>query len=152
MNRIAVLVVPVAAAALLVGVAIGALFLPMKATIPTKTSSSSSLLHEVIFNDTGNCPPPPLTYPEWWAVTLNNKTVVEPPSAGFPLPEGGIEMSSSFKNYSVIVFSVPSGSYNYTVYPQVAFLYQRGTLVVGQSDVVVQVQVNLEIGGGCMAH
>jgi len=142
-----------ALAALLVGVAVGSTFFPIKAVVTqnTLTTSKSPILYEVVFNDTGYCPPPPLTYPASWAVSLNNKTIVEPPSAGFPLPEQP-EFSPAFKIYSTITFSVPDGTYNYTVYPQPVFFLQNGKVVVNGSDVVVQVDVNKIIGGGCMAH
>ena len=135
------------------GVAIGSVLFPNKAatTQPTSTTNTSQIFYEVVFNDAGNCPPPPLTYPASWAVSLNNKTIVEPPSAGFPLPAYP-ELGPAFRNYSMITFSVPDGTYHYTVYPQTEFYLQSGTVVVNGSDVVVPVEFSLEIGGGCLAH
>jgi len=138
--------------ALLAGVAIGSVFFPNRAlTQPTLATNTSAMLHEVIFNDTGNCPPPPLGYPASWAVSLDNKTIVEPPGAGFP-PPAYPEISPAFKNYSVITFSVPDGTYQYTVYPQTEFYLDNGTVVVNGSDVVVSAVINLEMGGGCLRH
>ena len=113
-------------------------------------SDSASNLYELVFNESGYCPPPPLIYPGPWAVSLNNKTVVEPSNASFPLPEGGITWMSSYKSYSLIVFSVPDGKYIYTVYPRTIFS-ERGTVVVNGSGVVIPVVVT-GVVVPCMAH
>jgi hypothetical protein len=47
--------------------------------------------------------------------------------------------SPSLKIYSLIEFSVPNGTYNYTVKPQ-NFLGQAGNVTVNGGDVVVEVQ------------
>lgn len=120
-------------------------------TTTTMASNSSSRLYELVFNQTGYCPPPPETYIAPWGVTLNNKTmIVEPPMWSLPLPSGDVEFRPSYKNSSVIAFSVPNGSYSYVIYPDWVF-NERGTVMINGSDLVVQVEVN-GIVVPCMAH
>ena len=121
---------------------------PVQCYLTTVTTTETAQLFELVFNETGYCSP--AVYPAPWAVTLNNKTtLVEPPNASLPLPENGVtSYSPSNKNYSMIVFSVPNGTYNYTIYPKVIFR-QSGTVTVNNSDVLIQV---IGTGVPCTAH
>ena len=117
---------------------------------PIPTTNPTSRFYEIIFNETGYCGPPS-TYPAPWAVSLDNSTVlVQPPSAALPLQQGTIGYSPANKNYSMIIFSVPDGTYNYIVQPSSIFR-QSTSVVVNGSNVIVQVQVNGEVIP-CTAH
>lgn len=112
-------------------------------SVQTTTVSSSgqqaSRLYELVFNQTGFfCSS--VAYASPWAVSLNNKTtIVEPASATAPIQESGVEeYSPSFKNTSVIIFSVPNGTYSYTILPKSVF-QQSGNITVSSSDQVVRV-------------
>lgn len=63
--------------------------------------------------------------------------IVEPPNASLPISETSYTASLEFKAYSVIVFSVPNGVYDYVVRP--GFLAQSGTVTVEGADIMVQV-------------
>ena len=115
----------------------------------TMTTNSASQLYEIIFNETGYCYPP-ATYPAPWAVTLNNSTIVQPANATLPLQQGTIGYNPANKNYSMIIFSVPDGTYSYEVQPSSIFR-QSSTVVVNGSNVLVQVQVNGAVIP-CTAH
>ena len=82
-------------------------------------------------------------YESWlvpWAVVLDNSTMlVQPSNATLPLTYNGAHLTSN-SNYSAIWFSVPDGSYDYTVLPS-SFRgeMQSGTVTIVGSNVVVQV-------------
>jgi hypothetical protein len=105
-------------------------------TVASTVTGGASLLYEVEFIQQGACSGGYWLAP--WAVTLNNQTIVRPADATLPLSESGFQAQGSFENYSIITFSVPNGSYSYTVYPQ-NFLGQSGNLTVNDDDTVVQV-------------
>jgi hypothetical protein len=130
--------------ALVMGLAIGSTsFLTSTSTTgsvtttvtPTSTTTGASRLYELQFIQQGVCSPPVWLAP--WAVALNNQTIVRPSNATLPLSENRYEASPSYAKYSTITFSVPNGSYNYTVYP--SFLSQTGVVTIDGSDVVIQV-------------
>jgi hypothetical protein len=123
---------------------------------PTSATSSSSPsvvgsvgLHYVTFYDSGPCG----ANATWgahlteWGVQLGNRTRTEPPNIALSeIPEDGYSADSSF-NMTRIVFLVPSGVYNFTLYPT-AFMRvgssngtatggSTGTTTVTNSDVNV---------------
>ena len=134
-------VVSAAILAFVVGAAFSSLVFPSGgATTVTMTvtrPSSSSRLYQVMFNQTGACSPPFYLAP--WSVTLGNETAIfGPANATLPLSDSHYEAAQQFKAYAVIVFSVPNGTYTYSVQPQ--FLAQKGTVTVNGADLVVQVR------------
>lgn len=84
-----------------------------------------------------------------WAVTFNGLTEVEPSNQSLPLPTNTFSTIVPNQNLTRMTFSVPSGTYNYTVsggavgggelYPG------SGTIHVDGSDVLVNVGVWLSI-------
>jgi len=100
------------------------------ATQPT----SEVTLYEIIFSQTGVCSPPVFLAP--WSVTLENKNyLVEPPNSNL---SECCTASPSSRAYSTIVFSLPDGSYGFTISPNL-LSPQRGTVSVSGHDVTVQV-------------
>jgi hypothetical protein len=81
----------------------------------TISSSKAAQLYQLEFVQESNCP-----YGSWlfpWAVVLNNSTmVVQPSNATLPLTYSGTHLTSN-SNYSTIWFSVPDGTFNYSVLP-----------------------------------
>jgi hypothetical protein len=68
---------------------------------------------------------------------LNGKsTIIEPP--GSVLPSNGYSASPNFQNYSVIVFAITSGTYDYAILPE-GMAQSTGTVTVNSSDVTVLV-------------
>ena len=139
-------VVAVVAVALIIGFGIGVFYSsyypskPSSQTSSSQASSSQALStreYELAFTQEGSCSPPVWVGP--WEVVLNNATtMVKPPNATLPLPEsywGGTEN----QNYSEIWFSVPNGTYTYSVFPRTA-LHQSGIISMVGSDQVVLVQ------------
>ena len=56
-------------------------------------------------------------YIDPWAVQLGNLTISQPPNVQpDQIPENGVNASGKF-NLTTMVFSVPSGSYPFTIYP-----------------------------------
>jgi hypothetical protein len=108
---------------------------------------SCSQLYQLEFVQDSNCP-----YGEWrlpWAVVLNNSNIVVQPSNA-PLssltypgnyslsPEQ--QLAGSEGNYSTISFSVPNGTYDYTIVPKDPFnREQSGSVTINGSDVQVEV-------------
>jgi hypothetical protein len=107
-------------------------------TTTMSSTQQSTRLYEMTFSEAGYCSPPAYYAP--WAVALNNKTTIaEPPSATLPLEVNGGAYSPYNKNFSVITFSVPNGTYDYAIYPQPMFQFQSGVVTVNGSDVLVRV-------------
>lgn len=106
------------------------------------TTSSSSLptgtqVYEVSFRQPGVCSPP--VYGAPWSVTIDNETVVEPPTASPPLPNTTLFSTPSNSNYSVIAFSLPNGVYPYHIDPEYVLTPFSGTVTVDGSDVTIDV-------------
>jgi hypothetical protein len=88
-----------------------------------------------------------------WAVTFNGLTEVEPSNQSIPLPTNSFSTIVPNQNLTRIAFSVPSGTYNYTVIGGAVGggeLYTgsgmtSGTIHVNGSDVLVSVGVWLSI-------
>jgi hypothetical protein len=108
---------------------------------------SCSQLYQLEFVQDSNCP-----YGVWrlpWAVVLNNSTIVVQPSSA-PLssltypgnyslsPEQ--QLAGSEGNYSTISFSVPNGTYDYTIVPKDPFnREQSGSVTINGGDAEVEV-------------
>ncbi len=119
--------------AFVVGTAFGAIFLGSYGN--GGSSASSFLLHEVLFTQEGACSP--AVYAAPWSVVLNNKsTIIEPP--GSVLPSNGNSASPTFKNYSVIVFAITAGTYDYAVLPD-GMAQSTGIVTVNSPDAPVLV-------------
>ncbi len=86
-----------------------------------------------------------------WSVTLNGLTEVEPSNQSLPLPTNTFSTIVSNQNLTRIIFSVPPGTYNYTVSGGTpnglgGELYPRqGTIMVNELDIIVNVGVYLSI-------
>ena len=86
-----------------------------------------------------------------WAVTLNGLTEVEPSNQSLPLPTDTFSTIVPNQNLTRIIFSVPPGTYNYTVSGGTpngfgGELYPRqGTIIVNELDLIVNVQISLSI-------
>jgi len=108
-------------------------------TIPatTSTGDGTSQLREVEFVQESNCP-----YGSWlfpWGVVLGSQTVVQPSNASLPLSYSGTHLTSN-SNYSAIWFSLPNGTYSYTIIPDDPLgSHQSGNVTVDGSNVVVEV-------------
>jgi hypothetical protein len=123
-----------------IGIEIGSVSFPRSTTstrtVTTTSTGGAPLLYEIEFVQQSACPGGYWLAP--WAVILNNQTIVRPSGAELPLSESGFQAQGNFENYSVISFSVPNGTYSYTVYPE-NFLGQTGNLTVNGDDTVVEV-------------
>ena len=101
------------------------------------TTSGTPQLYQLEFSQESNCP-----YGSWlipWAVVLNGQTVVQPSNATLPLSSNGAHLTGD-SNYSTILFSLPNGTYNYTILPDNPLgSAQSGNVTIDGSGVVVQV-------------
>lgn len=124
----------------------------------TSSSSSSQVvtlnsgLRLLSFNQTVVCGPGSSLYGDYfipWSVTLRNGssysiTKAQPPNSN---PSNGFT-STKNESYSTISFSVPDGTYNYTLNPTNDFENAQtgassGTITVDGDNVTVYVRVNL---------
>jgi hypothetical protein len=136
------LAIAIVVAALVIGAAIYASSY-LGPTIPTSCDSSSTV-HCVVFQQLGACFPTFWGVP--WSVTIDNMTEVQP--FGMPLPlQGSVLFGTSNQNHSVIVFSLPDGSYQYRVRPDF-FTPASGTVDVNGTDALVQIAYT---GTSCVA-
>jgi hypothetical protein len=72
-------------------------------------------------------------------VTVGNQTIVQPSNATLPLSYNGSHLTGE-SNYSAIRFSLPNGTYSYTIIPHDPLgSAQAGNVTVDGSNVVVQV-------------
>lgn len=101
------------------------------------TTNGTSQLYRVEFIQESNCP-----YGVWlvpWAVVMNNQTVVQPSNATLPLTYAATRLSYN-STYSTIWFSVPNGTYGYSILPNNFYgQEQHGNVTVDGSNVQVQV-------------
>jgi hypothetical protein len=101
------------------------------------TTNGTSGLYRVKFLQESNCP-----YGSWlvpWAVAINNQTVVQPSNATLPLSYNGTRLTGE-SNYSAIWFSLPNGTYGYTIIPNDPMgSAQSGQVTVNGSNLMVQV-------------
>ena len=120
----------------MIGLGFGSVFFPR--TVAQTSKQTTSQLYQLEFVQESNC-----YYGSWlfpWAVVLDNSTVVvQPSNATLPLTYSGTHLTSD-SNYSTIVFSLPNGTYNYTIVPNDPFNpEQSGNVTVAGSDVQVEV-------------
>jgi hypothetical protein len=99
--------------------------------------TTTSQPYRVEFVQESNCP-----YGSWlvpWAVVMNHQTVAQPPNATLPLSYGASRLTGN-STYSTIWFSLPPGTYTYSILPH-NFLGQEqsGNVTINGSNVVVQV-------------
>jgi hypothetical protein len=76
-----------------------------------------------------------------WSVTLGNDTVVMPSNA--TVPGHGSASLQDDPAAATIMFTVPPGSYSYTILPTAGFEYPgntTGTVVVSSGNLIVQIQ------------
>jgi len=79
----------------------------------TLTNFSHSQLYDVTFNEGRGCG----GYIDEWGVQLGNLTITQPPGIQtYQIPTDGYNASGKF-DLTTVVFSVPSGSYPFTIYP-----------------------------------
>jgi hypothetical protein len=109
------------------------------------SGSGASQLYQVEFSEESNC-----FYGSWfipWGVDLDGQTVVQPSNATLPLSFNGAPLTSD-GNYSAIWFSLPNGTYSYTILPNDPLgSAQSGNVTVDGSDVTVQVYAFVEAMG-----
>jgi hypothetical protein len=81
-------------------------------------------------------------YGSWllpWAVMLDGQTIVQPSNATLPISYNGTRLTGD-SIYSTISFSLPDGTYSYTILPNDPLgSPQSGNVTVDGSDVEVQV-------------
>ena len=101
------------------------------------TQTGTSQLYQVEFLQESNCPYGSWLYP--WGVMLGNQTIVQPSNATLPLSYDGSHLTGE-SNYSTIWFSLPNGTYSYTIIPNDPLgSPQSGNVTVDGSNFVVQV-------------
>jgi hypothetical protein len=128
-----------AVAIIIAGVAIGAGIFASSyvGTSRTVTETTMSQLYQVEFLQGSNC-----FYGSWlvpWAVVLNGQTAVQPSNATLPLSYEGTRYTGD-SNYSAIWFSLPNGTYHYTVLPKNSLGdEQSGNLTINGNGAVIQV-------------
>ena len=95
-------------------------------------------LYQLGFVQESNCPSGSWLLP--WAVVLDNSTVVvQPSNATLPLSYNGTYLTSD-SNYSAIWFSIPNGTYSYTVHPTNFYgIEESGNVTIAGSDAIVQI-------------
>jgi hypothetical protein len=77
------------------------------------TAFPSGKLYDVTFNEGLGCG----GYIDEWGVQLGNLTITQPPNIQLSqIPENGYNASGAF-HLTTITFSVPSGTYPFTLYP-----------------------------------
>jgi hypothetical protein len=102
-------------------------------------ATGTSHLYELEFLQESNCP-----YGSWlipWAVVLDNETLVQPSNAAVPTPSSYPDSRlTSNSSYSAIWFSVPDGTYSYTILPDNFFgTVGTGTVAIDGSSVEIQI-------------
>lgn len=101
------------------------------------SGSGTSQLYQVKFSEESNC-----FYGSWftpWGVDLDGQTVVQPSNATLPLSFNGGPFTGD-SNYSAIWFSLPNGTYSYTILPDDPLgSHQSGNVTVDDAGVTVQV-------------
>jgi len=114
-------------------------------TTTTSTEAPASiLLHEVTFNESGECG----AYASTWAVTLGNITIAQPSNATLPIFTEEGAAGGAYKMISKIIFTVPDGVYQYDVTSGWGMFPSGGMVDVNGSDVVVQLEGPV-IAGPC---
>jgi hypothetical protein len=99
------------------------------------TSSGMSSLYQLEFVQESYCPYGSWLYP--WGVMLNGETLTQPSNATVPPSVTAMHITSD-SNLSIISFSVPNGTYSYTILPK-SSLGQSSNVTIDGSNVEVQV-------------
>jgi hypothetical protein len=107
-------------------------------TTTVYTPAPGSRLYEVAFKQTGACGPPPV-FAAPWSVTLGPWTVAEPANASLPIVTTSGTAAPYYANYSEIVFSAPSGTYQYRIAMGWSVGNPSGNVTVSGSDTTVSV-------------
>jgi len=133
------LAIAIIVAALIIGSVAYLAFSPTGKTTITVTipCDASSALHCVVFQQLGACSNPEF----WgvpWSVTVGGTTEVQPPGAPPPGPDSGLEGTLD-ENLTVIAFSLPNGTYSFTVWPPSGYTATpaSGTIVIDGANVTV---------------
>ena len=105
------------------------------ATGSSTSSNGTTQPYRVTFQQEGACSPAVYVAP--WSVTLGNTTESEPPNMA--VSNGGYSAGPEPPSVYTIVFSVPNGTYQYSVHPQGAFYTYSGTVTMNGSDVSIMV-------------
>jgi len=142
----------IAAAIIVAGVLISAtLFLSVDASVKTttititETQTAPSHLYQLEFSQESNCFNDSWRVP--WAVMLDNQISVQPSNATLPLSSTNTYLTSE-SNYSAIWFSVPNGTYSYTILPSYPLgSTQSGNVTVDGSNLKIAVFAFLESAG-----
>ena len=99
--------------------------------------SGTPHLYQVEFMQESNCP-----YGSWlvpWAVMIGHQIVAQPPNATLPLSYGAARLTGN-STYSTIRFTLPNGTYAFSVLPSNALGQQQsGNVTADGTDVIVQV-------------
>lgn len=103
----------------------------------TTSAAGGTRLYDVTFQQAAYCSPPVYAAP--WAVTLGNETVAQPSNATLPMTSGSSILNQNDPSLSTIVFSVPDGTYRYTISPSGEFSSDSGSLTVNGTGVLVMV-------------
>lgn len=113
---------------------------PFSGVWTNSTINESSHIYQLEFVQDSNCPYASYHLP-WGVVLDNSTTVVQPSNASLPLAsDSQTSVSGSNNNYSTITFSVPNGTYSYTIIPKDPFnRIQSGNVTVDGSDIQVEV-------------
>ena len=123
---------------LILGLGFGSVFFPPMVALASEQTTSQ--LYQLEFVQESNCYYGSWHYP--WAVALDNTTiVVQPSNATLPLAyDEATGVPYSDINYSTIVFSVPNGTYSYSVLPKDPFNPEEsGNVTVDGSGVQVMI-------------
>jgi len=100
-------------------------------------SVTTSHLYQLEFVKESNCP-----YGSWlvpWGAMINHQTIAQPPNATLPLSYGATRLTGN-STYSTILFSLPNGTYNFSILPNDPLgTEQSGNVTVDGSKVVVLV-------------
>jgi len=103
----------------------------------TARSTLSSHLYQVEFIQESDCP-----YGSWlipWGVVISYQMVVQPSNATLPLSYATSRLTSN-STYATILFSLPNGTYNYSILPNDPLgTEQSGNVTVDGGKVAVQV-------------
>jgi hypothetical protein len=114
--------------------------IPFSGVWTNSTINETSKLYQLEFVQDSNCGYASYHLP-WGVVLDNSTTVVQPSNASLPLAyDSQTSVSHSDSNYSTITFSVPNGTYSYTIIPKDPFnRIQSGNVTVDGSDAQVEV-------------
>jgi hypothetical protein len=123
---------------LIIGFAIGILYYSRPPTTTTVTAVASGRFYEVAFTEASACSPPVWQAP--WGVVLDGRTtIIRPSNASLPLSNSSFIISYNYGNYSIIWFSLPNGTYSYSVIPRGGGSASSGNVTVSGSDTTVEV-------------